>query len=375
MARFCTQCGTQNKDEAKFCIGCGQPMPGQVGSPDAGKAETQNGREVVADVSHGQPVADNAAANEAKNSDHRVEADDANAQSLEAIKARIEAEDRARAAAFAAAQIRMTVQEAAERAKAERAARRRNGEKPKPDSAPPGAGSSSYSWDQSPQQDKPMRGSAAALVAVVVLAVGAIWWGQQRHDKNTPTSAASVPLAMTQGEHALASAPGSPMPEPQAVTRSKPELAGQHADSETKHAPVRVETPPSSVTHAAAKRGEKKEPVMPHAKKHAVAKEARQKSDNKAQAQSSASAPEPKATPMRTPPPSVAATPVEGSEVARVQVLQQALAACQDKGNFFTRQVCIQETRWKYCSAPSGGEPLWGKVPECPGSTRRHDNP
>ena len=60
--------------------------------------------------------------------------------------------------------------------------------------------------------------------------------------------------------------------------------------------------------------------------------------------------------------------------MGRVEALRAALAACQTKGNFFTQQLCIQETRWKYCGAPLSPDPLWGKIAECPNSSQ-HNNP
>lgn len=29
---FCPNCGVKNPDEAKFCFGCGKPLPAQVGN-------------------------------------------------------------------------------------------------------------------------------------------------------------------------------------------------------------------------------------------------------------------------------------------------------------------------------------------------------
>ena len=60
---------------------------------------------------------------------------------------------------------------------------------------------------------------------------------------------------------------------------------------------------------------------------------------------------------------------------ARVEALRAALAACKDKGNFFSQQLCIQEMRWKYSGAPLSADPLWGKVAECPNSTQQSNNP
>ena len=36
---FCPNCGVRNPDEAKFCSGCGKPLPVQGG----GNARTRNG--------------------------------------------------------------------------------------------------------------------------------------------------------------------------------------------------------------------------------------------------------------------------------------------------------------------------------------------
>ena len=65
-----------------------------------------------------------------------------------------------------------------------------------------------------------------------------------------------------------------------------------------------------------------------------------------------------------------------GSAALAVAVaIAAGLAACGSKGNFFTQQLCIQETRWKYCGAPLSPDPLWGKIPECPNSSSEQNNP
>jgi hypothetical protein len=78
------------------------------------------------------------------------------------------------------------------------------------------------------------------------------------------------------------------------------------------------------------------------------------------------------AAPVAHAAPEAAPAPKPGG---RVEVLREALAACQSKGNFFTRQLCIQEVRWKYCGAPLAPNPLWGKIPECPNSAQQQNSP
>lgn len=381
MARFCTQCGTQNKDEAKFCIGCAVLMHNQAAV--LGAEQVEHGADVGAAPSEttGLPSVAAGGAPEGFSSG----ADAANAQQIGEIRARIEAEDRARAAAFAAAQIRMTVQEAAERAKAERVARKAAGA-PMPDSALPGAAPSAYSWDEAPQVGKSMRGAGLALAAVIVLAVGVIWWGQQRNTQNTKAPAASVSTgaaaALGAGAN-VASTPARSISAQAASAARIPEAANSHAGGEGSHASVqaaRVEPTFGAHEHAGTP-GEKTHFVRQHTNTHVKAKpraaEQTLQPDIKAQAPKprppSELKPEPNHAQAPTPAPAVAAAGASPSE--RVQALQQGQAACQDKGNFFTRQVCIQEARWKYCSAPSGGEALWGKVPACPSVTRHHDTP
>ena len=66
--------------------------------------------------------------------------------------------------------------------------------------------------------------------------------------------------------------------------------------------------------------------------------------------------------------------PVQGLQ-GRVDALRGAIAACQTKGNFFTQELCIQRVRWKYCGAPLDPDPLWGKTPECPNSQQHRISP
>ncbi len=75
--------------------------------------------------------------------------------------------------------------------------------------------------------------------------------------------------------------------------------------------------------------------------------------------------------PQQAPTHAVAATGAS----ARVGALRQALAACAREGNFFHRQLCIQQARWHYCGAPLAPDPLWGKVAECPESAQRPQQP
>lgn len=60
---------------------------------------------------------------------------------------------------------------------------------------------------------------------------------------------------------------------------------------------------------------------------------------------------------------------------SRVIALRKALAACEHKGNYFSREACKDKARWKYCGAPFSRDPLWGKVPECPNSTPQNATP
>ena len=383
MARFCTQCGTPNKDEARFCIGCGMQMPDQ---PLASATE-QVEREAAAHAA-------SATARPAEDSESGVgeggpgTPDAGQAQSLAEIKARIDAEDRARAAALAAAHIPMTVRDAANRAKAARAARRSGAARMAAGADSSDAASPTYSWDKIARKDSILpRG--AALAAAMALAVGVVWW-QQRSAQNmgrvasAPAGSGAAPgagpaRAPAHGVQAGARE-GSPVPEhaaqpkpPSVAIVDKPVSAhaerGAPGSAATAHmspggaAGRRVE--PAAQTRVTPRLGVKAQPqtfVPEHPAQIKVAPQSRTPSPDH----------QPEPAPMRAP---AQATDAGGAQATVVQALRQGLAACQGKDNFFTRQLCIQETRWKYCGGPAGGEPLWGKIPECPGATPQHASP
>jgi hypothetical protein len=73
--------------------------------------------------------------------------------------------------------------------------------------------------------------------------------------------------------------------------------------------------------------------------------------------------------------PSKAKSPAPLHASGRVIALRKALAACEHKGNYFSREACKDKSRWKYCGAPFSRDQLWGKVPECPNSTPQNATP
>ncbi|OIQ90550.1 hypothetical protein GALL_275680 [mine drainage metagenome] len=376
MARFCTQCGTPNKDEAGFCIGCGMQMAEQL----LAAAAEQVRHEAAA-------IAAPATARPAESGESGVRGggldtpDASKAQSLAEIKARIEAEDRARAAALAAAQIPLTVRDAANRAKAARAARRSGAARMAAEADSPDAGSPSYSWDKSARKDGFLPRGAAALAAVVALAVGIVWWGQQRSAQNM-ARVASAP----DGGGAASAARSAPVPvrEVQAGAKAATPMLEHAARSKPSHAaiadkPASVQAgrgTPASALARASPAGVGAPQAEPTAQARVV-----HRLGAKAQPQTFAPVPAaqikaaPRSQASRPLPTRAQATDAGSTQATAVQALRQALAACQGKDNFFTRQLCIQEARWKYCGGPSGAEPLWGKISECPSATAQHASP
>ena len=378
MARFCTECGTPNKDEARFCIGCGMRMP----TPLLASAADQVEHEAAANAA--STTARPAAGGESGVRDGSPGAPDVDkTQSLAEAKTRIEAEDRARAAALAAAQIPLTVRDAANRAKAARAARMAAGADSL-DAAP-----SSSNWDGSASKDRLLPRGAAALAAVMALAVGVVWWGQQRPAQNmgraasapagggaaSETRTARVPArgvqAGTKGttpvlEHAAQSKPShvAVTDKPASVVQAGQGVPGSAVSAHASPGGAGVShTKPTSEARVVHRLGVKAQPQT-FAPVHPA--------QIKAPPQSQTPSPDHQPAPARAQAP---ATVAGSTQATAVQVLRQALAACQGKDNFFTRQLCIQEARWKYCSGASGVEPLWGKIPECPNATQQHASP
>ncbi len=366
MARFCTQCGTPNKDEAGFCIGCGMQMAGQR----LAAAAQQVGHEAAA-------TAAPATARPAESGESGVRgggldtSDASKAQSLAEIKSRIEAEDRARAAALAAAQIPLTVRDAANRAKAARAARRSGAAGMAAEADSPDVGSSSYSWDKSARKDGFLPRAAAALAAVMALAVAIVWWGQQRSVQNM-ARVASAPA----GGGAASAARSAPAPvhEVQTEAKAATPMLEPTARPKPPHAAIAAK-PASALAHAspAGVGAPHAEPTAQAGVAHRLGAKAQPQTFAPVPAAQTTAAPRSQAS--RPLPTRAQATDAGSMQATAVQALRQALAACQGKDNFFTRQLCIQETRWKYCGGPSGAEPLWGKIPECPSATAQHASP
>lgn len=60
---------------------------------------------------------------------------------------------------------------------------------------------------------------------------------------------------------------------------------------------------------------------------------------------------------------------------SRVIALRKALAVCEHKESYFSREACKEKVRWKYCGAPFSRDLLWGKIPECPNAQSQNTTP
>ncbi|MCE1162772.1 MAG: zinc ribbon domain-containing protein, partial [Thiomonas sp.] len=226
-----------------------------------------------------------------------------------------------------------------------------------------------------PSRTQPVKGSNAFLVggiatgviALLLIGGGGLWWSMH---KPKPESAALPAVASGAGQAASApgpvvsaSAPSAPEAPttPQTVPAS-PQVISAPAPAVSKPAPLVRKPMPVPVAKptqpAALERPSQPETFAPAAPPmHGTAPQ--RQVQPSAQAREEAPSPAPPQAPPKP--------------MGRVEALRAGLAACQEKGNFFSRQLCIQETRWKYCGAPLSPDPLWGKIPECPNSGQQNN--
>ncbi len=222
------------------------------------------------------------------------------------------------------------------------------------------------------------RGVPVLAMAVLLLAIigAAAWWLQQRQ-------APAVIAATGASAAAPASQPGLPKAASRAAVASAPGAAAQgmgHAASAPAAQALSAVPPARSgeaghheqgaTTTKAQPQTFAPEPLRPASSKPSALRDAPSQRQQAAQPQTF-----PPSGAAQTPVPRPAAVPAPAPQpVGRVEALREGLAACQGKGNFFTQQLCIQETRWKYCGAPLAPNPLWGKIAECPNSAQQHNN-
>ncbi|OZB76182.1 MAG: hypothetical protein B7X36_04480, partial [Thiomonas sp. 14-64-326] len=239
---------------------------------------------------------------------------------------------------------------------------------------------SSASPDQSPRSglgqgaQQPVKGSnafliggiATGVIALLLIGGGGLWWSMQHPQKDKTGAsvgaseaafAASAPAQPTAASASRAAA-AAPAPAPQAVPTT-PTVASAPPVVAPKPEPVVRKPSPATPAPTVPQRQAQPETFAP------VAAPARPAAPAPAPQPTQAPAPVAEPVPHAAPP----------KPTGRVEALRAALAACQTKGNFFTQQICIQETRWKYCGAPLSPDPLWGKIPECPNSSSEQNNP
>jgi hypothetical protein len=346
MSRFCTQCGTENKDAAQFCKHCGVSL---APKGDVALLHAEESAGVIAQQLAGEGAAqetlpphdvDAAAAAQqlAQQADSAARQERERAQRDEerrAATARLEAEIRARAEAAEAALFARSQVEP--RPAAQRQA---------PSTGVRGSNAVLFG------------GIATVIIALALIGGGSLWWSRTHPQQSqTGALAAADRIAMAAGQSAPAApavipAPVRPASVPQAApaaavpaergARAAAQPAPKSSPESFNPAPTRTERPkPAAVFVPAPARQETPQPAQ-----HA------------------------------TPAPIEQPAPVAPARtVGRVDALRAGLAACEQKGNFFTRQLCIQETRWKYCGAPLSSDQLWGKVTECPNSAQQHNTP
>lgn len=361
MSRFCTQCGTANKDEAKFCRQCGAPIQKPAESTQADpkivsgfsvSASDRNGAAEVeptaavtpsrrastasATQQMGKPAGPPSAPQEEtatrSQREHRQHDDSGHGDATG-----LEVDRQGQPPAFMPT-IAPEIQ-------------------PRPETA-------------SPQKVAPVKGRKAmilgggtAVIAVLLAIGGGLWWSHQPSPQAAapspaaapPVSAPSTPVAASVATEAtppveaptMAASAETPMAQPpapptQTMTAETP--SPRHAP-EKAGAPAPVTRPRSEPIKPSAPKPERSPPVA---------------------TPTPPNSPAPATSPAPQPTPAPPAQPM-----GRLEALRAGLAACEEKGNFFAKQLCIEQTRWKYCGTPMSGDPLWGKVPECPNSAQQ----
>ena len=398
MPRFCTRCGTSNDDEARFCKGCGATLSAPSAGTASASTEAEQAHSGIASGRDGGPMTQAAvqgedAAPAAVSHAHadqghgaRTDATHPEAQREQArlaeIAARIKAQDKARAAALAAARIPVAADVKRQRRASLLSASMSEEESVSKVRAVNGMGKEAAKSlpaqvvrARAPIQRTHMALPVAGLAALVV-AGGAYWWMHTRHTALMHGAAYAPVVAKTPAAPALQETP-SDVPATGAVAAgSAPRVAAlaphtaQQAGLVTAADRGRQRADRGAASEAMQRektvtpRRRADTPSKPEAKSHVVAgrqTRPRQSEGSVQVAKSQQVAQQP-------------SQPVQGLQ-GRVDALRGAIAACQTKGNFFTQELCIQRVRWKYCGAPLDPDPLWGKTPECPNSQQHRISP
>lgn len=320
MSRYCTQCGTQNQDEAKFCKHCGvsmlQTSEAPVAAPDAAQ-------DTAADPMQTQITA--------AEQEH-----DSRERERRAAMARLEADIREKAEAAAAMPFPH--------------------EQP---TTPPVAAPAGEHEVTKGSNALLVGGIAIVVIAFLLIGGGGLWWSTQhpQRDKGGRSPAVASSAAST----VALPAPVRVMPSHSASIAAPAEVKASipQAAPLAEH-PAQSKSAPEVRSSKSALR----------ASKSARSTSAPAHADHRAQARASAPSPAQKIAPIAPTP-----APAVPKPMGRIDTLRAALSACRDKGNFFARQLCIQETRWKYCGAPLSPDQLWGKIPECPNSSQQSNRP
>ena len=373
MPRFCTQCGAPNDDEAKFCRQCGATLSASAKPPSTPESA------VVVPSDESRLLAEREAQATADAAQQQRE------QLEEAQRLREQQEQQEREAAERLAEQR--AHEERERREQERLAATarledeiraraqaaRISPPPRKDDATGQAPLPNESPASGPLKAQPVKGSNAFLIggiATVVIAFlliggGGLWWSmhQSRLAESNAAVAASSPAVAP-------SAPDSSAP-----TRPAHAASVVAPRPETAPAPKPVEAAPPVQPKAPAPTSATRQPVAEAPPAHSRPRQAQPETFAPAKP---IARPQPAQQPAVQPPQAVAPqaeAPTPPKPQGRIEALRAGLAACETKGNFFSKQLCIQETRWKYCGAPLSSDPLWGKIPECPNSGQQQNNP
>ncbi|WP_298288148.1 zinc ribbon domain-containing protein [Thiomonas sp.] len=354
MSRYCTRCGAQNSDTARFCTACGVPMPpSPAADPPAAQPGTSQpqGRPAVADV----PMA--SAVQQVQTAAHDDEPPlwpPAQQDGAVAAAGPVEQAEQQRG-------VPVDRPDGGAAAAVSRDAPSRAGGMPSPGAAAPVAVKGSQAFL--------LGGIATGVIALLLIGGGGLWWSMRHPPAGRSAAVASAPTPSASQPVAPASAPaGKPAAAASAGVAARTAGGPSAPAAET---PVR---PPVAQTAAVPARPEPPQEATRHAPSPAAKPRGTSHPAAPAQRQEQAlpTAPQPSPAPAPVEPAAQDAPPVEPRPPGRVEALRQALAACRHKGNFFTQQLCIQEARWTYCGAPLSPDPLWGKVAECPSAAQQN---
>ncbi len=389
MPRFCTRCGMSNDDAARFCKDCGAKLAEQGAAATAPTIEAAQARSGIAPRRNGgsmtqtgvqgegaAPVAgSHASSGEVQGAGADIEhpaSDAQHEQAQLAIAAKIKVQDKARAAALAAARISVVPD-----IKRSQRASLLSAPMPKQETASPATSAKGVVDEDGTSATAPTMGTRAqrkrtmlpvAGIATLAIAGGAYWWMHMHQTAVTHESAYAPVAAKTPPEPALqnaaSGAPAAPAVVALAPHRTQstglttaPDGATQRVQKHTAPRAMQRETP------VVQRQREETQP-KPRERSHAVARPRMHQRQSEGRA--------PVATPQQV---VQQPSPLAQGLQARVDALRNGLSACQTKSNFFVQQLCIQRVRWKYCGAPLSPNPLWGRTPECPDSKQNRANP